>query len=298
MADGEETLMNTNDRYRDIKRNICGYAQQDKTIKAVIAIGSSTRSNIPADEYSDLDLIIVTDSPDRWYSGEYQELFGNVSISFIEPTLGGGRERRCIYDDDKDVDMIIFTPEQFGKALREGAVQCVMNRGYALLYDSGDYADLIPKFFTPAVSRSKMNEEEFSNTVNDFYFHNIWACKKLRRGELWSAKMCIDAYLKNLLLKMIEQYQLCISDADVWHDGRFLDLWADKSVLDELKHCFAHYAPDDCKRAIAATHRLFARLARAVADKNSHAYPESAEKCALSYIITTTNIKDSSWKEH
>ena len=289
--------MNTNDLYREIKRKISGYAEQDEAIKAVIAIGSSTRSDVPADEYSDLDLIIVTDSPDRWCSGEYQELFGNVSISFIEPTLGGGMERRCIYDDDKDVDMIIFTPEQFGKALREGVAQWVMNRGYALLYDGGDYVELIPKFVTPVVSRSKMNEEEFANTVNDFYFHNIWACKKLRRGELWSAKMCIDSYLKNLLLKMIEQYQLCISDADVWHDGRFLDRWADSTVTDELKDCFAHYDNEDCKRAIAATHRLFARLARAVADKSGHAYPERAEKCAMAYIISTTNIKGRTCKE-
>ena len=132
------------DRYRDIKQKLCKYAEQDKDIKAVIAIGSSTRSEVPADEFSDLDLIIVTSAPDRWYSGEYHALLGNVSISFIEPTLGGGKER---------------------------------------------------------------------------------------------------------LLKMIGQYQLCFGDTDIWHDGRFLDRWADSSILDELKDCFAHYDNDDCRRA-------------------------------------------------
>ena len=53
------------DRYRDIKQKLCKYAEQDKDMKAVIAIGSSTRSEAPADEFSDLDLIIVTSSPDR-----------------------------------------------------------------------------------------------------------------------------------------------------------------------------------------------------------------------------------------
>lgn len=289
--------MNTNDRYRDIKLNICGYAQQDKTIKAVIAIGSSTRSDMPADEYSDLDLIIVTDSPDRWYSGEYQELFGNVSISFIEPTLVGGRERRCVYDDDRDVDMIIFTPEQFGKVLREGVAEWVMNRGWKLLYDGGDHAEMIPQFVERKVTHEIMSAEKFENTVNDFFFHNIWACKKLRRGELWSAIMCIDTYLNNLLLKMIEQYQLCVDDTDVWHDGRFLDRWADKSVLDELKNCFAHYDKDDCKSALLATHKLFVRLARTVADKRGHAYSEKVEKCALSYITGTIDNEMRLWKE-
>ena len=128
--------MQTNtDRYTDIKEKLCGYAQKDDDIRAVIAIGSSTREDTPADEYSDLDLFIITRAPDRWFSGEYPRLLGNVSISFIEPTLGGGRERRCIYDNDRDVDMIILTPEQFDAALKEGVAQWVMNRGYKFLCD-------------------------------------------------------------------------------------------------------------------------------------------------------------------
>ena len=210
-----------------------------------------------------------------------------MSISFIEPTLGGGKERRCIYDDDKDVDMIIFTPLQFEDALRKGVAEWVMNRGWRLLYDAGSYAEMIPQFVSAKVSRDVMTDEEYENTVNDFFFHNIWACKKIRRGELWSAKMCIDGYLKERLLKMIEQYQLCLGDTDVWHDGRFLDRWADSSVLDELPYCFAHYDSDDCQQALLATHRLFARLAREVADKRGHAYPETAEECAMSYITGT-----------
>ncbi len=272
------------DRYCDIKQKLCKYAGLDEDIKAVIAIGSSVRSDVPADKYSDLDLIIVSDAPDRWYSGEYPALLGIVSISFIEPTLGGGKERRCIYDADRDVDMIIFTPLQFENALKDGVAEWVMNRGWELLYDDGSYAEMIPQFTMLKVTHEIMSAEEFENTVNDFFFHNIWACKKLRRGELWSAKMCIDSYLKVLLLKMLEQYQLCLDNSDVWHDGRFLDRWADGSVLDELKDCFAHYNSDDCQRALMATHRLFARLARTVADKRGHAYPEKAELCAWAYL--------------
>lgn len=78
----------------------------------------------------------MSDNPDRWYCGEYPNLLGDVRISFIEPTLGGGKERRCIYDEDRDVDMIIFTLSQFEKALREGVASWVMNRGYEVLYDA------------------------------------------------------------------------------------------------------------------------------------------------------------------
>ena len=48
------------DKYIQIKRKILEYSESDDDIKAIVAIGSSTRSDIKADEYSDLDLFIVT----------------------------------------------------------------------------------------------------------------------------------------------------------------------------------------------------------------------------------------------
>ena len=43
--------------------------------------------------------------------------------------------------------------------------------------------------------------------------------------------MCVDAYLKNYLLKIIKMYSESKNHVDVWHDGRFLDRWAEKEVL-------------------------------------------------------------------
>ena len=122
------------DRYADIKNKLCELAEKDEDIRAVIAIGSYTRKDSPADQFSDLDLIIVTTVPESWYSGEYPAKLGEVGISFIEPTLGGGAERRCIYGADRDVDMIIFTPEQFGKALTDGVAEWVINLILVLLH--------------------------------------------------------------------------------------------------------------------------------------------------------------------
>lgn len=69
------------DKYADIRKNILKYADHDADIKAVIAIGSTTRTDVIADEFSDLDLIIATDDLKEWFTGEYTERLGNVSIS-------------------------------------------------------------------------------------------------------------------------------------------------------------------------------------------------------------------------
>ena len=272
------------DRYIDIKKKIIEYANRDKDIKAIIAIGSSTREEVKADEYSDLDLIIVSDNPDRWYCGEYPNLLGDVRISFIEPTLGGGKEKRCIYDEDRDVDMLIFTLSQFEKALREGVASWVMNRGYEVLYDAIAIQKEIGIYVKKGHSNPNMTVEEFDNMLNDFYFHNIWASKKLLRGELWSAKMCVDAYLKNYLLKAMELYCYEIEGKDVWHDGRFIDKWAGEQISNELKNCFAHYEKEDVLNALKATNILFENLTRKIAVKKGYVYPDKAAKCAGAYL--------------
>ena len=277
------------DRYGDIKKRLLEYAAKDGDIECIAAIGSSTRADITADEYSDLDLFIVTKNTDSWLSGGYPARLGSVSIAFTEPTLGGGMEYRAIYDDDRDVDMIILTPAQFEACIKDGTAQWVMNRGVELLADKSGFGSLIEQYVTRKTDPPHMSEAEFINTVNDFYFHNIWACKKLRRGELWSAKMCVDSYLKKHLLKIIELYCYNKNGTDVWHDGRFLDSWAEGFILDELKGCFAHYDKADIKAALDATHRLFARLGRECAQMLGFTYPESAEKCAGRYLENAEN---------
>ena len=44
-----------------------------------------------------------------------------------------------------------------------------------------------------------------------------------------------DGYLKKHLLKMMELYCFLQDARDVWHEGRFLDQWAENSILKELK---------------------------------------------------------------
>lgn len=272
------------DRYVDIKEKLVKYASQDEDIKVIIAIGSSTREEVKADEYSDLDLIIVSEDTEKWYSGEYPKMLGEVNISFIEPTLGGGKERRSIYDEDRDVDMIIFTPAQFDEALKAGVASWVMNRGYNVLYDAIAVEKEIGTYVKKGHSNPDMAAEEYENMLNDFYFHNIWASKKLLRGELWSAKMCVDAYLKNYLLKAIELYCYEIEGKDVWHDGRFIDKWAGERISDKLSKCFAHYEKSDVSSALIATNSLFEELTREIAAKKGYTYPDKAAKCAKAYL--------------
>ena len=270
------------DRYAEIKARLLSLAQADDTLQAVIAIGSSTRSDVPADEFSDLDLIIATTRPEDWLYGDMPDRLGDVRISFTEPTLGGGMERRMLYAGSRDVDLIVFTPEQLTQAVLDGVAGWVMNRGYDVMHDAMGITPLIAQHVIPAAGFTPMGEAEFANVVNDFFFHAVWADKKLRRGETWTAKMCIDAYQKRLLLRVLELAR-CVS-ADVWHDGRFLDRWAGNEAVEALGGCFAHYDAPDMARALRATVRLFVRSGREAACAHGYAWPSAAQECAESLL--------------
>ena len=264
------------DRFRSIKEKLLALAREEEDITAVVLIGSSTRTEVQADEYSDLDVVLATERPEQWLYGDRPGRLGNVKISFVEPTLGGGKERRMLYDGSLDVDLIVFTPDQFEKAIREGVASWVMNRGYEVLYDAKAYASLLAEHISHELRPTDLSEPEFNNMVNDFCFHTVWAYKKILRGELWTAKMCIDAYLKSLLLKIIEMDSVSKHHVDVWHDGRFLDRWAEKEILSDLEKCFARYDREDMVSALLATSDLFGRLASQTAERKGYRYPQEA----------------------
>lgn len=272
------------DRYAEIKRRLMDIAAQDDTLTAVIAIGSSTRKYSAADEYSDIDLIIGTTRPQDWLYGEMPHKLGEVIISFVEPTLGGGFERRMLYSGALDVDLIVFTPEQLRDAITNGAAAEVMNRGYDIMYDGMDITALTAEHIKPDTRHIEMDESEFVNRVNDFWFHTVWAAKKILRGELWTAKMCVDGYLKNHLLAIMELNRYSADNADVWHCGRFLEKWAGEDNVSALGGCFAHYDRDDMVTALKNTAALYSKNALSAAKICGYTYPTKAEEYALALL--------------
>lgn len=269
------------DRYSEIKKRLMDIAKADETLTAVIAIGSSVREYPSADEYSDIDLIIGTTNPESWLYGDMPSKLGEVMISFVEPTLGGGLERRMLYDGSLDVDLIVFTPEQLENAVKCGAAAEVMNRGYSVMHDSMGITKLVKEYTKPDTRHIEMSESEFANKAEDFWFHTVWASKKILRGELWTAKMCIDAYLKNHLLSVIEFNKYLSDSSDVWHCGRFLEKWAGDENVSALKSCFAHYDREDMISALKNTAELFSANAKSAAKISGYSYPEKAEKYAM-----------------
>ncbi len=174
--------MDVADRFREIRERLLELAQTDTDIAAIIEIGSQTRADQPADQFSDLDVILAAQEPSRYlYTEELISRLGNPLISFTEPTLAGATERRVLFEGSLDVDIVVVTPGQLRAAAESGELAGILARGRRVLFDRMGISDVLCT--TPGQDPEKlMFQEEFINTVNDFWFHTVWAAKKLRRG--------------------------------------------------------------------------------------------------------------------
>src|SRR5262245_16210709 len=110
-------------------------------------VGSQARAAVPADEWSDVDVVIFARDPASLLERvDWAGRFGTVQLTFLEQTaVGGQRERRVLYEDGADVDFAIVP---LG-VIDDPAVAQVAARGIRVLVDKdGDLerrlADLGP----------------------------------------------------------------------------------------------------------------------------------------------------------
>lgn len=259
-------------------------AQQD--IQAAIIIGSRARTDVPADDWSDLDLILLTDKPDPYINSEnWLNQIHPYSITFLEKTaIGNGIERRVLFSPHYDVDFIILTPEHFSKMLQVKEVQQVFKKGCKILFDKIDVTNGLKVPDDCTEKPVLPTKEHYDNLVQDFWYHIVWVSKKMLRGELWVAKECLDSNLKYLLRTMAEWHATAVLNHTPWHNGRFIEKWGDPRLVDSFPKIFATYNRSDMFKAMMETLEIFRLLATETGTTLGYPYPDSADKAAVTLI--------------
>ena len=277
--------------YQKIIANLVRWGQTADCLRAALMVGSQAREDHPADQYSDLDVILIVDNPDYFVlADDWLKEIGTVHISFSESTFAGGKERRVLFDGALDVDFIFLqqdTPQRLRDVLEDDSI-AILRRGYRMLIDHMALQSALPQWEPKNNPGAVFAEQDYINLVNDFWYHCVWAAKKIKRGELWVAKSCVDGYLKQKLLSMIE----CQAHAlhgwgyDTWHSGRFMEQWAEPWVVEKLRGCFADYCEAEIQSALLATMELFRSVAVEAAQRLSYPYPENVDGYASAWVAT------------
>jgi aminoglycoside 6-adenylyltransferase len=235
------------------------WAAAQPDVQAAMPVGSAARSATPADEWSDIDIGLIVDDPAPYLrDAAWLAPFGTPLLTFVEPTaIGISHERRVLFDDGTEADFAFFPAAAIEQLRADAGADATLRRGYRVLVDRIGIERLLD---APSPQAPPADAAMLAHLANDVWYHALWAAKKLRRGELWVARSCVDCYLHARLLEIAALHAQALSPAvDTWHGGRFLERWASDDVVAELWDSLAR-GREDIAAAIRRSVTLFDRL--------------------------------------
>ncbi len=276
--------------YTQLEQHFAEWAQTQPVIHAVIVVGSRARTDHPADEWSDLDMVVFAGNTASYlHDPSWLNTFGDV-IAAISDSFGQhDRELIAVYADGCKIDVAFLSIDPAATPTLQVMLDAfpypiVLQRGVRVLVDkTAPGPSQLLRLPTSTMS-ALPTEDEFTEAINRLLVEALKTAKFIRRRDLWRAKQMCDGELKQHLLKMLEWHAVALHGRDIWYDGRYLDEWADGRALSVLPLTFASYQIDDLRRALFATYRLFRWLAQETAQQLGYRYPFEADQKVEQYL--------------
>jgi predicted nucleotidyltransferase len=109
---------------------IAEWAAAEPSVSGLIVVGSRARTSTPADAFSDIDIVLVCREPERFITDDrWVEAFGTPVLTFVELTaLRDRQERRVLYEDGGNVDLVPITEEDAESVLASSAARYCVTR--------------------------------------------------------------------------------------------------------------------------------------------------------------------------
>lgn len=109
--------------YQSLEDAFVRWARDEVDVRAVIAVGSRARIEPPADDWSDLDLMVYTRAPDDLLdSTDWLDDVGPVCIAMPGRTASGEPEILVMFDGGFDVDVVVGRIEDLAATAQAGRV--------------------------------------------------------------------------------------------------------------------------------------------------------------------------------
>ncbi len=299
-------------RVEELLDRVCAWGATQGDVRGIILFGSRARTSRPADQWSDVDLLISCRSPRGLLeSTDWLAQLGEARISFLETNpVDGERERRALFASGLDVDFNFvragqlrllrlalgrarwLVPRSQRRAARAGAqaLATIMRPGYRVLLDKDGVLERVAEL---ALRRPPLppRERPLEEIASDFWYHAVWTAKKLRRGELWLARGCCDGYLKD---RVAEVLFLGRERPEGLTPVRFIDEALNTETAKLLRESYARYDQEGVARALKATLDLFAQVARQTSERLGLVLDDGAEEFARAEVARVLAEPESS----
>lgn len=233
-------------------------------VHGVLLVGSQGRGT--ADEYSDIDVVILCDDPGRLVEDEtLWRSLGPVLMTYSD-NYGEDADRRLVLQDGSDIELI-FEPTSWFES--EHAAR-TLSFGYRVVYGSdAPFVAVAPQHSRP----------DLEATVSRFWYRAWWAARKVQRGEIIMAARMINGTLHTLLLEVLAEASGSVTTGHV--DPRCVDTWLDEATRARLTMCVAGYEVHSVREAIWSTATLFSEaVGRCAARDGASLWDEGTQVAA------------------
>jgi aminoglycoside 6-adenylyltransferase len=252
------------DSPKKILKSIEKWAKNQENVRAVILLGSQARRG-DTDRLSDIDLHLIVENPndfteqDNWF-----EDFGPVWLSVFKRD-NENVNLKIIYEGGVLVEFVISPKSAIEKM--DSSLPPHYEPGYAVLDDKDKLTKILPKASGTARPPERPLEEDFQNTLSDFWLNAYHVAKYLWRRDLWRAKHH-DWLMKGNLLEMMGWHSLLISEQQSFttYQGKGLQGWIAPETFTSLMTVFGRFYPADSWRALEDTIKIFTKLSNELAE--------------------------------
>lgn len=264
-------------RANQLIREIKKWAVDRPEVRAAILFGSQAQKG-QADPLSDIDLALFVTDPQALISDpSWAETFGPIWLRVGE-ALDTTFIEKVLYEDGMLVDFALHPVEDLA-AMQEHLPE-IMAPSYQILVDKDKAARRLPKPSGHPRTPARPTSEEYTQTLEAFWFDAIQLAKYLLRSELWRAKH-LDWQLKQGLLEMMGWHARLVRGETHFttREGKRLKQWTDPETYTSLMTVFGRFYPADSWRALEDTIKRFNSLSSEVAAAlDADPRPELAQK--------------------
>jgi aminoglycoside 6-adenylyltransferase len=280
-----------------LETHFVAWSKTQDDLRAAFIVGSRARYDHPADEWSDLDIILLVKDVDyRYRDTSWLEDIAPVWLSQMSHTVNEEPERLALFEGGWQVDFVfhpVSVAPEFQRMVASGNLPETIYRGTRILYDKDNLLPPLPESTQPPAVQPP-SAMELRQTLDSFWFSAVYCAKQLRRGELWLFQNASGEMIWPLL-RVIEWQTRAIHgwDYDTWHAGKFIAEWADPFMYSGLQHVFSHLDVNDGWKTMQVRMDLMYAAARQLAETLGYSYPGDLEKHISDCVQGIRNTKRS-----
>ncbi len=265
---------------------ILTYARDHDEVRAVVMNGSRVNPNAKKDPFQDYDIVYYVRSVDPFRRNkDIVSYFGEIMIlqtpeDMIDPPAESDGHYTYLmqFIDGNRIDLSFYALNQTDVTLKDSLSLVLLDKDNLL----GELPPPSDAGYLPQLPTAKA----FDDCCNEFWWLNPYVAKGLWRDELIYAKVMLDAYLREQLLKMLTWYFGIQTDFQRSSGklGKYLkgqigaDLWA------LLEHTYSDSQSDNIWEALFSMDELFRRIAKPVADCLQFNYPAQDDSRVSNYV--------------